>query len=106
MQKSDVSEAQAIDAVFGSQQVPVTAFKWAMGHTLCASGLLDAVLTTYALRERCVPGIATLDALARACDSLDARRESRDLAEDKRYAMLINRGFSSMNACLVLKACD
>ena len=105
-QKSDVSEALAIDSVFGDYHVPVTAFKWAMGHTVCASGILDAVLTTYALRNQCIPGIANLDQLAPSCAMLNAGRETRPLVDNKPYAILINRGFASMNACLVIKACE
>ncbi len=103
-QKSDVSEAQAFHAVFGKQGVPVTAFKWSMGHTICASGILDTVLATKALCDNCVPGIPNLDTLAPGCETLDASRETRPMANDKPYAMVINRGFASMNACLVIKA--
>ncbi len=103
-QKSDVSEAQAVCAVFGERQVPVTAFKWAMGHTLCASGVLDTVLATYALRAKYAPGIANLDTLAPECATLDATRETRNLDKNKPYALVINRGFASMNACLVIKS--
>lgn len=104
--KSDISEANAIRSVFGQHEVPVTAFKWAMGHTICASGVLDAVLTTYALREKCIPGIANLDRLAVECQGLNAAREQRPLTSSKPNAVLINRGYASMNACLVIKSCD
>lgn len=104
--KSDLSETHAIETVFGDYQVPVTAFKWATGHTVCASGVLDAVLTTYALRSKCVPGIANLDNLAADCYSLNASREQRDIEMNKPYAMMISRGYASINACLVIKSCD
>jgi 3-oxoacyl-[acyl-carrier-protein] synthase I len=103
--KSDESEAQAINAIFTSNAVPVTAFKWAMGHTLCASGVLDAVLTTYALRNQCVPGIATLDEMATSCAGLNVSANHRSL-EKGQCAIMINRGFASMNACLVIKSCE
>ena len=48
-QKSDISEARAITKVFGQKSVPVTGFKWLMGHSLCAAGLLDVVLTAKSL---------------------------------------------------------
>lgn len=102
--KSDISEAQAIDAVFGAQSVPVTAFKWSTGHTLAASGLLDAVLTTYALEQRCVPGIANLQEPARNCQGLLVSADHQHVSQD--YALMINRGFAGMNACLVIKACE
>lgn len=102
--KSDDSEAKAIKSVFNQYEIPATAFKWSMGHTLCASGILDAVLTTYALETRCVPGIANLQQIASACEGLSITREHRAI-NSKPYAMMINRGFASMNACLVIKAC-
>jgi len=102
--KSDNSEAQAIKGVFVKPQLPVTAFKWSMGHTLCASGLIDAVLTTYALQHRCAPGIAPLERVASTCTGLSLSTDHQRLQTD--YALMINRGFASMNACLVIKACE
>lgn len=102
--KSDNSEAQAINQVFAQQEVPVTAFKWSMGHTLCASGLIDAVLTTYALENKSAPGIANLTQLASTCAGLAVSPDHQAL--NKPYAVMINRGFASMNACLVIKACE
>jgi len=104
-QKSDISEANAIRNLFG-EHVPVTAFKWSMGHTLCASGMLDTVLAVYALRHRCVPGIANLSELATSCHGINVTRETRPLSAHHRHALIINRGFASMNTCLIIKACD
>lgn len=105
-QKSDISEARAFQTVFGEQQVPVTAFKWSMGHTLCASGVLDTCLATRALREKCIPGIAGLNQLASDCATLNTSNTVRSLEADKPHAMIINRGFAGMNACVVIKACE
>lgn len=101
--KSDDSEAKAIKNVFAN--VPVTAFKWSMGHTLCASGVLDAVMTTYALQTKCIPGIANLTQIATSCESLNVSADHRTMQKET-CAVMINRGFSSMNACLVIKACE
>lgn len=103
--KSDNSEAQAISSVFGDRQIPATSFKWAMGHTLCASGVVDAVLTTYALNKKCLPGIANFEQAASTCEGLSLSAQPRAL-ESARLAVMLNRGFASMNACLVIKACD
>lgn len=103
--KSDDSEAQAIKTVFDQTEVPVTAFKWSMGHTLCASGILDAVMTTYALETHCAPGIANLEQVASNCESL-ALSANHQKVNAHSSALMINRGFASMNACLVIKACD
>jgi 3-oxoacyl-[acyl-carrier-protein] synthase I len=102
--KSDDSEAQAIKAVFGQQEIPVTGFKWSMGHTICASGIIDAVLATYALEAQCIPGIANLNQLAASCEGLSLSADHQSLQQP--YALMINRGFASMNACLVIKSCE
>ena len=60
---SDASEAAAIRHVFGTAPPPVTAFKWAFGHLIAASGALDLLLALQALRCQVVPGIATLSSL-------------------------------------------
>lgn len=103
--KSDYSESQAIQTAFAQDEIPVTAFKWSMGHTICASGLIDAVMTTYALSSKCIPGIANLQNIAPSCSGLSVSAEHQPLKRGP-YALTINRGFASMNACLVIKACD
>ncbi len=103
--KSDESEALALKHVFADQTLPITAFKWSMGHTVCASGLIDAVMATYVLDARCVPGIANLEQVASNCDSLSLSADHQTL-ESAPYSLIINRGFASMNTCLVIKACE
>lgn len=101
--KSDRSEAKAIQATFGDATVPVTAFKWAMGHTLCASGILDTALTAYSMHHQCIPGVANLRDISPECVGLDVSSEKRAYDSKRPYSVMINRGFASMNACLVLK---
>jgi 3-oxoacyl-[acyl-carrier-protein] synthase-1 len=103
--KSDNSEAAAIQRVFGEYKVPVTAFKWSMGHTICASGIIDAVLATLALCDNCIPGIANFKTHAQGSEGLNISAEHRNFNASKSL-MMINRGFGSINACLVLKACE
>jgi 3-oxoacyl-[acyl-carrier-protein] synthase-1 len=101
--KSDDSEAQAIHEVFAD--IPVSAFKWSMGHTLSASGILDTVLTACALEQKCLPGIGNFTKAASSCSKLNLSKENRSV-EKAKTALIINRGFASMNACLVIKSCD
>lgn len=101
---SDDSEARAFTKVFTEKMPLVTAFKWAMGHTICASGLIDAVLMSYALSEKCAPGIPNLDEPSEEAEPLALSREIRSL-DAKAHGLIINRGFGSMNATLVIKAC-
>ncbi len=103
--KSDLSEARAL-ARIGSSDVPVTSFKWAMGHTLCASGVMDAVLTTQALCKQILPGLPGFKQAAVGCEALNLQREAHTLDSNKQHALIINRGFGSMNTSLVMKACD
>lgn len=103
--KSDDSEALAINRVFGDYKVPVTAFKWSMGHTICASGLVDTVLATLALGNNCIPGIANFKTPTAASQELNLSAEHRNF-NGKKTAMMINRGFGGLNASVVIKACD
>jgi 3-oxoacyl-[acyl-carrier-protein] synthase-1 len=99
---SDVSEARALQRVFGAAMPPVTAFKWAFGHLLAAAGLIEAAVTIAALRSRSVPGIATLAELDPACGPLNASREHRTPRSD--IALLLSRGFGGTNAACLLRA--
>lgn len=103
--KSDDSEANAIKNIFAAHETPVTAFKWSMGHTICASGLIDAVMASYALEAQCVPGIANLQQVAASCSELQVSAEHQSLSNPT-HALIINRGFASMNTCLVIKSCE
>jgi 3-oxoacyl-[acyl-carrier-protein] synthase-1 len=100
---SDNSEAEALQG----HHAPVTAFKWAMGHTLCASGILDAVLASYALKNQVIPGIAPLQEKAAECSDLNLSAETRPLPEKNspHHALLISRGFGSMNTALLMASC-
>jgi len=99
---SDASEAAAIRRVFGDAAPPVTGFKWAFGHLLAASGMLDCVLALEALRAQSVPGIATL----RQPDPLLARIpvSARAQAPRSDVALVVARGFGGTNAALLLRA--
>lgn len=103
-QKSDTSEAKAIEQVFGQKAIPVTAYKWLMGHTLCASGLLDVVLTIKALQENTIPAVANPE-LSNSCLGIDLVSQAKRISQESAKAMVINRGFASMNAVTILEAC-
>jgi 3-oxoacyl-[acyl-carrier-protein] synthase-1 len=98
---SDVSEARALVRAF-PEMPPVTGFKWAFGHLLAASGLIEAVLTVSALRAGAVPGLPTLEDLDPACGPLNVLRDQRTPRSD--IALLLSRGFGGTNAACVLRA--
>jgi 3-oxoacyl-[acyl-carrier-protein] synthase-1 len=99
---SDASEALAIRRVFGATAPPVTAFKWAFGHPLAASGILDSVLALIALRHGVVPGVATLRQLDPDFESLPISAQPQAPRSD--VALVLNRGFGGSNTALVLRA--
>jgi 3-oxoacyl-[acyl-carrier-protein] synthase-1 len=100
--QSDASEAAAIHRVFGATVPPVTAFKWAFGHPLAASGILDSVLALVALRHGVVPGVATLRELDPDLGNLPV--SARPQAPRSDVALVLNRGFGGSNTALVLRA--
>jgi 3-oxoacyl-[acyl-carrier-protein] synthase-1 len=100
--QGDVSEARALREIFGAAAPPVTAFKWAFGHLLAASGIIEAVLALAALRERTVPGIAALQRLDPACAGLAVSTSAQTPRSD--VALVLSRGFGGTNAALAVRA--
>jgi 3-oxoacyl-[acyl-carrier-protein] synthase I len=96
---SDATEALAIRRVFAASIPPVTAFKWAFGHPLAASGVLDSVLALNALRHRVVPGVATLRELDPEIGSLPV--SARPQAPRSDVALVLNRGFGGANTAMI-----
>ncbi len=99
---SDASEASAIRHIFGTKPPPTTAFKWAFGHLLAASGILDTVLALDSLRHGDVPGIATLRELDPACATLAISTTAQPPRSG--VALVLGRGFAGTNAALLLRA--
>jgi 3-oxoacyl-[acyl-carrier-protein] synthase-1 len=98
---SDASEVAAIRRVFGEDPPPVTAFKWAVGHSIAASGAIDLTLALSALRERLVPGIATLKSLDPNLAPLPVSGSPQKPRSD--VAMILCRGFGGMNVALAVR---
>lgn len=100
--QSDASEATAIQRVFGRTPPPVTAFKWAFGHLLAASGVVDTVLTLMALRHGVVPGVATLRDVDPDFAALPVSAGPQVPRSD--VGLVISRGFAGATAVLVVRA--
>jgi 3-oxoacyl-[acyl-carrier-protein] synthase I len=100
--QSDASEARAIQRVFGTDPPPITAFKWAFGHLISASGALDAVLALVALRRGVVPGVATLRVLDPAFSDLPVSAGPQTPRSD--VGLILSRGFGGTNAALLVRA--
>jgi 3-oxoacyl-(acyl-carrier-protein) synthase len=100
--QSDRSEAAALRSVFGSSMPPVTGFKWAIGHTIAAAGILEAVLALAALAKNEVPGIANLVKIDPACAGLPVSAATQKPTSD--IAVILCRGFAGTDAALVVRA--
>jgi 3-oxoacyl-[acyl-carrier-protein] synthase-1 len=100
--QSDVSEARALRRIFGDSPPPVTAFKWAIGHLLAASGIIETVLALAALRAGSVPGIASLRQLDPDCAGLPVSAAAQ--APRSSVALVLSRGFGGTNAALLVRA--
>jgi 3-oxoacyl-[acyl-carrier-protein] synthase-1 len=100
--QSDISEATAIRRVFGAAPPPVTAFKWAIGHTIAAAGILETALALAALARGTVPGVANLARLDSACVGLPVSAVAQ--TPRSKVALILCRGFAGTNAALVVRA--
>jgi 3-oxoacyl-[acyl-carrier-protein] synthase-1 len=98
---SDASEVRALRRVFADPLPPVTGFKWAFGHLIAAAGTLDLVLALTALKERIVPGIATLNALDPELAPFPVSRTPQQPRSD--IALILCRGFAGMNVALLIR---
>ena len=96
---NDLSEAQAIDNVFGSE-VPCSGMKGLLGHTLGACGAVEVIATLLAMEYDILPGTCGLRAL-------DSQFHINVLAEPRPgtsidYAMSNAFGFGGNNASVLL----
>ncbi len=99
---SDASEALALQRIFGKNLPPVTAFKWAFGHLIAASGILDLTLALKALEQRIAPGIPTLKTVDPEFPWLTVRPHSQPVRSD--VALVCCRGFGGMNVAVLVRA--
>lgn len=97
---SDHADALALTST--APDVPVTAFKWSIGHTVTAAGVLETILSLLALNDEVIPGIANCDRIAPECEPLNISQDNRSLQE--KMALVSCRGFGSFNASLLIKA--
>jgi nodulation protein E len=100
---NDVTESQAIGAVFGAKaaSLPVSSTKSVHGHTLGAAGAIEAVATLLALQHGVVPPTANVSSPDPAC----AVRliHSEPLRAPLETALSNTFAFGGLNACLVLR---
>ncbi len=102
-QMNDLSETNAIKAVFGEQakKMPISSTKSQTGHLIAAAGALEAVLSVLAIQEAHVPMTKNRTVPDPSCD-LDYVTEG---VREKALGVVLSNsfGFGGSNSCLVFK---
>lgn len=100
---NDAMEIKAFTRVFGEAGPLVSSTKSAFGHTLGATGLMEAIVALEALRRRCAPPTVGLVTPADAANDLHlVRGRSERIATDRTCALSVTYGFGGANSALVL----
>lgn len=97
----DKAETKAIKAVFGenARKVAISSTKGALGHSLGASGGIEAVILTKAIETGTVPPTINYETPDPDCDLDYTPNEARH--REIRVAMSNSFGFGGHNACIV-----
>ncbi|HEY6014732.1 MAG TPA: beta-ketoacyl synthase N-terminal-like domain-containing protein, partial [Candidatus Limnocylindrales bacterium] len=105
--EGDPAELQAIRTIFGdrAEQIPITANKSMLGHTLGAAGAIEAIASILTIRDGCIPPTINLtdpDPQAAGLDLTPNRAAKRRVD-----AVLSNSfGFGGQNTALILRRWD
>jgi 3-oxoacyl-[acyl-carrier-protein] synthase II len=102
--EGDKSELQAIRTIFGERagQIPITANKSMIGHTLGAAGAIEAIVTIQTIREGCVPPTINLEHQDPAGEGLDLT-PGRAARHDIEIALSNSFGFGGQNTALIFR---
>jgi 3-oxoacyl-[acyl-carrier-protein] synthase II len=96
----DIAESTATANLFGSR-MPVNSLKSYFGHTLGASGSLEAWLSIEFMNRNWYPPTINLKQVDPECGELDYLKEAREM--DLEYVMSNNFAFGGINTSLVFK---
>ena len=97
---NDAMEVTAFRKIFGDSMPPMYAIKGAIGHSLGACGLIEAIVALRSLNEQLVPpmvGMLAAEPEIAGCVSTEKRRISG------RYSLATNSGFGGINTALILE---
>src|SRR6266545_1719404 len=104
----DASETRVIKLALGEEkarETPISSTKGATGHTLGASGAVEAIFTTLAVQRGVVPPTINYEEPDPECDLDYIPNEAREAA-DLRYGMSNSFGFGGHNASIVVARYD
>jgi 3-oxoacyl-[acyl-carrier-protein] synthase II len=99
----DLAETRAIKSVFGAhaKKVAISSTKSQLGHLLGASGGVEAVITSLAVKRNLIPPTINLDNPDAECDLDYVPHRARD--RKVTYALSNSFGFGGHNASLLLR---
>jgi 3-oxoacyl-[acyl-carrier-protein] synthase-1 len=97
----DVKELAAIQEVFGSSGVPISATKSLTGHALGAAGVNEAIYSLLMMQNNFIAPSINIDTLDNAAKGLDIVTEARDAQLNT--VMSNSFGFGGTNATLVMQ---
>jgi 3-oxoacyl-[acyl-carrier-protein] synthase II len=104
----DASETRVIKLAVGEErarEIPISSTKGATGHTLGASGAVEAIFTTLAVQNGVVPPTINYEEPDPECDLDYIPNESREV-EGLQYGMSNSFGFGGHNASIVIGKWD
>ena len=99
---NDAAEDRAVTGLFGTE-TPCSSTKGWTGHTLGASGIVEALIACQAIEHGLVPGSLNTQSLDPA---LSAAVQIENLEHAPRYAMSNSFGFGGNNCSLVMGRLD
>jgi 3-oxoacyl-[acyl-carrier-protein] synthase II len=100
--QNDATEARALREVFGDHRPVVFATKGNFGHTLGATGILEAIAVVLALRTGQVPPVVGLE---HPCPDLAFPLPvGRPLLCDARFGLSLTLGFGGFDTSLIFEA--
>lgn len=99
----DLIEADVYKRLLGDRaaEVPVTADKAALGHTIAACGAISAGIAARAIQEGVVPPIASLEEVDPACEGLNYV-SGEALKKELRHVLVCNAGAGGQASALLL----
>lgn len=101
--KGDIAEVQAVEKLCGSS-VPVSGTKGYTGHTLAASGVIEAIFCTKMMEHNVMIPTKNLDEIDPECSGIFHVREKTQ--KEINRVMTSNFAFGGINASLILQKCE
>jgi len=96
----DIIEAQAINAVFGSNPY-VVALKSYFGHTMAACGAIETILSVYMMQDGFIAPTINLEEIDERCAMI--KHVQKVLREPVKIAAIQNFAFGGVNTILLIR---